>query len=125
MNKFPDEVILKDAGMRGHSRLFELQNDFRYISSYGTITVPKGFITDGASIPEVFWNIFQPFGPWFKAAIPHDWGYSKLNTQYTRSEVDLIFKEAMYNLGIGWVKRETIYRAVQLFGWTVYKGYKG
>lgn len=86
--------------------------------------MPALFVTDGASIPRMFWNIFPPTGSYFKAAIIHDYLYSSLNDKFSRSESDLIFKEAMFNLGIGWIKRETIYRAVQLFGWTAFKGLK-
>lgn len=121
---FPDELRLKDAGMRRGSRLFSLENDFRYVSSLGEIVVPKAFITDGASIPRIFWSILQPFGPYFKAALIHDFLYSPMNDKFTRAEADAIFKEAMFNLGIGWIKREAIYRSVRVFGGSSYKGYK-
>jgi hypothetical protein len=39
----------------------------------------------------------------------------------TRPEADEIFKEAMYNLGVGWLTRGTIYTAVRLGGWASYK----
>lgn len=115
---FPDPIILTDAGMVGSSRTFRLVSRFRYISSYGEIVVPKGFITDGASIPSVFWSIISPFGDYFGAAIIHDYLYNHDTeySNYSREEADLIFKEAMFNLGVPWLRRETIYRAVQLFG---------
>lgn len=121
---FPDALHLMDGGMKGDSRLFILENDFHYVSSMGVIRVPKLFVTDGASIPRIFWNILQPFGIYFKAAIIHDYLYSNLNQDFTRLEADLIFKEAMFNLGLGFVKREAIFRAVRMFGWKSYKGYK-
>lgn len=121
---FPDELVFKDGGMKSGSRLFIIKQSFRYVSGYGEIKVPALFVTDGASIPRMFWNIFPPTGSYFKAAIIHDYLYSSLNDKFSRSESDLIFKEAMFNLGIGWIKRETIYRAVQLFGWTAFKGLK-
>ena len=122
MNPFPDSIDLADGGMRGGSRLFILKANFRYISSMGLITVHKGFITDGASIPQIFWNIMPPFGQYFGAAIIHDWLYSQNNHQFSRQQADDIFKEAMFNIGVGWVKRETIYRAVRLFGGRSFKG---
>lgn len=39
------------------------------------IVVPKGFETDGASVPRLFWNIITPFGPIRYEAILHDFGY--------------------------------------------------
>jgi hypothetical protein len=122
MEYFPDKLHFEDAGMRGGSRIFKLENEFRYISSKGTITVPKDFITDGASIPMIFWAILSPFGDYFAAAVVHDYLYSALyDAGFTRRESDLIFKEAMWNLGIPWYRRETIYRAVQMFGGYAYR----
>ena len=37
------------------------------------ITIPKGFITDGATIPKLFWNILSPFGRFFKSCALHDY----------------------------------------------------
>jgi len=125
MNRhFPDTVTLQDAGMRGDSRIFRLMHFFRYHSSCGTVTIPTGFITDGASIPKVFWSILYPFGPYFPAALVHDYLYSKASNQFfhvSRETADKIFKEAMFNIGIGWITRETIYRAVRIGGRKSYK----
>lgn len=116
MNPFPDILHFDDAGMRGSSRCFMLTKDFRYSSSYGLITVPAGFITDGASIPKMFWSVLSPFGDYFAAAVVHDYLYSPRNETYTRKESDLIFKEAMFNIGVPWYRRELIFRAVRMFG---------
>lgn len=114
---FPDKMHFEDAGLRGASRCLRLTKRFRYRSSKGVIEVPEGFITDGASIPKAFWNILSPFGTYFAAAIIHDFLYSLESTyNFTRKEIDLIFKEAMYNDGVDWLTREIVYRAVQMFG---------
>lgn len=122
---FPDVAQFKDAGMRGDCRIFQLTANFSYHSSVGKITVRKGFYTDGASVPRVFWSIFSPFGSYFSAALIHDFLYSKDSNNIfplaDRKEADLIFKEAMYNAGVGWLTRETVYRAVRLGGWRSYK----
>jgi hypothetical protein len=122
MKLFPDRLILEDAGTRNGSRLFRLEREFRYRSSYGIITVPAGFITDGASIPRCFWNILAPFGEYFEAAIIHDFLYTEGNRRFTRKQSDLIFKEAMFNIGIGWFTRGIIYRAVRLGAGSLFKG---
>lgn len=121
---FPDQLDLRDHGLRGDIRMFRLIGPFTCYSSYGTITVPAGFITDGASIPRVFWTLLMPFGPYFAAAIIHDYLYSDLNMRFTREQSDLIFKEAMFNLGLDWPRREAIYRAVRAFGGRSFKGTK-
>jgi len=122
---FPDVAQFSDAGMRGGSRIFRLTAAFRYRSPVGTITIPKGFYTDGASVPKMFWNIFSPWGSYFSAALVHDYLYSKDSDDSfpvaDRKEADLIFKEAMFNAGVGWITRETVYRAVRLGGWASYK----
>ena len=119
---FPDVAQFSDAGMRGDSRIFRLTSPFRYLSEIGEIEVPTGFLTDGASVPRIFWNIFSPFGNYFPAALIHDYLYSKSSTWLiTRAEVDEIFLDAMKDVGVGWITRRTIYRAVRLGGWASYK----
>jgi hypothetical protein len=124
---FPDELILKDAGMRGSSRLLRLVYYFRYMSPLGCVTVPMGFVTDGASIPRMFWSIMGPHGPWFYAAIIHDYLYAKASDgrfDCSRAEADEIFLAAMKDLGVRWHQRTIIYRAVRLFGWRSYKKFR-
>jgi len=72
MSSFLDPLILEDIG----DRTFRLVSSFRFHiggdDSDEIITVPVGFITDFASIPQIFWNILPPFGPYGKAAVIHD-----------------------------------------------------
>lgn len=35
--------------------------------------IPKGFISDGATVPRCFWPIFPPVGKYFRAALVHDY----------------------------------------------------
>lgn len=119
---FPDALKVQDGGIIGGTRVFRLLDRYRYRSSLGTVTVPTGFLTDGASIPRVFWSVLEPFGPWFPAAIIHDFLYTQGNRAYTRLEADVIFKEAMFNLHLDWPRREMIYRAVRAFGAGSYRG---
>lgn len=121
---FPDELILRDAGMRGGSRMFRLGSWYRVLTSLGAVTIPAGFLTDGASIPQVFWNILAPFGEYFPAALLHDYLYSQASTGHfntTRKQADALFLEAMFNLGVPWHTRHTIHAAVRAFGWRSYK----
>lgn len=122
---FPDSIILQDAGMRGSSRLFRVFDRYRYLSpKWGEITVPAGFVTDGASVPQVFWNILSPFGDYFGSALIHDYLYSPANNWFTRAEADEIFLEAMTLAGVPWIRRRIIYRAVRLGGWRSFRGLK-
>lgn len=119
---FPDELNFTDAGMRGDSHIFRLIDRFRYLSEFGIVTVHKGFETDGASIPKAFWSVLSPYGPYFQAAVIHDFLYSRWNLTHDREDSDLIFKAAMYDLGVDWFQREVIYQAVRWFGWRSFKG---
>jgi hypothetical protein len=121
---FPDEILLKDAGMRGGSRIFRLEHYFRVNTSFGKVTVPTGFETDGASVPQVFWSVFPPLGKYFPAAVLHDYLYSRQSTLHfecDREEADFLFLEAMFNLGVPWHTRHTIHMAVRMFGGKSYK----
>lgn len=123
-DKYPDKILLEDVGMSGDSRLFRTLKEFRFFSKHGLIVVPKGTVTDGASIPRVFWSILSPFGEYFKAALPHDHLYSPDNKTFTRKQADEILLEGMIVLGVNPVKRFAIYRAVRWFGWRNYRGLK-
>ena len=72
-------------------------------------TVPIGFITDGASIPKIFWSfIGSPFtGLYRRAALIHDYLYATQTT--TRVYADRVFLEAMFFLKVSWWKRKTMY----------------
>ena len=126
-DKFPDlPAKFEKYGSRGGSMLIKISDYFRYASRFGVVKVPKDFISDGASVPRPFWSIFSPFnGDYFEAALIHDYLYSKASTEkhpdLTRKEADLIFMDAMYDLGVGWWSRHAIHRAVRLGGWASYK----
>jgi len=81
------------------------------------INVPKGFVTDGASIPRACWSIIgSPFtGKYKRAAMVHDWLYHELTT--TRIYADRIFLEIMQERKVSLWKRLSMYRAVRTFGW--------
>lgn len=83
------------------------------------ITVPAGFVTDLASIPQFAWSLgFAPDGPWAKAAVIHDYLYSTKGQGgvYTRAQADSILDEAMADLGVpGW-RRAIIWAAVRVGG---------
>lgn len=101
----------------GAGREFRLLSGFDYTTSVndiGTIRVPAGFVTDFASVPRFFWRLFPPTGAYGKAAVIHDYLYRC--TELARDVCDQIFLEAMECLGVDWVTRRIIYRAVRLFG---------
>lgn len=71
-------------------------------------------------VGQPFWSIWPPYDPrWGKAAIIHDELY-KLKGRYpgrtyTRRESDLVFLEAMNDLGAGYFTRHTMFNCVRVF----------
>ena len=87
------------------------------------ITVSAGFITDFASVPRPFWNLIPPWGKHGKAAILHDWLYYKPDGR-TRAFCDRILLEALHALGVRWLRRRIMYRAVRLCGWAAWRKHR-
>lgn len=61
--------------------------------SSGTITVPKGFVTDLASTPKEIWQWYPPFGKYLAASILHDYLYWRQIC--TQVEADKILVQTM------------------------------
>lgn len=115
---FLSEIITKDL-LDG--RNYQLVRPLVYITEVAgvpttdlIIKVPKGFVTDFASIPRGLWNVFPPMGKYNGAAIVHDYLYRR--TIWDREICDAVFLEAMQALGVNWLSRHLIYRVVRLFG---------
>lgn len=86
------------------------------------VRVPDGYITDGASVPRIFWNIIPPWGKYGQAAIVHDYlcEYLEVETSegkrsITRKECDAIFLEAMLVLSVPTPKAKCIHAGVSLY----------
>ena len=61
--------------------------------SDNVVRIPAGFCSDGVSVPRPFRWIIEPWGPYARAAIVHDFLY---NTQsLPRKDADEIFREAI------------------------------
>lgn len=78
------------------------------------ITIPKGFKTDLASIPRIFWSFYPPFGDYMNAAIIHDYLYK---IKFNRKLSDRIFLMIMKEDKVGWFTRTLFYITVRMFGW--------
>jgi hypothetical protein len=88
---------------------------YRIGSSTFIITVPKGFVTDFASIPEVFWSAdLSPNGKYSKAAIVHDYLYWTQGC--TREQADNLLDIAMKESNVSFVTRSGVYGGVRLGG---------
>lgn len=78
-----------------------------------TITVPAGFETDFASVPQFAWWFCAPCaGNHAKPAVLHDF---LCETTSNQKLTDKLFLEAMKTNGVGWVKRAAMYWAVRAY----------
>lgn len=90
-----------------------------------TITVPKGFITDLASVPRIFWGIVASFELSLSGPLFHDLIYrcagqipaELVNPDhiFERDETDALFLELMVKSGVPHWKCRVAYRAVRTF----------
>lgn len=103
---------------------FIMGTHYRYRTLSGKlIDIPKGFITDLASIPKMFRNIFNTYGKnYTRAAVIHDYLYAQgYKMGINRKQADEIFLEIMKERGVSIFKRQAMYRAVRLFGASHYR----
>lgn len=92
-----------------------LLSDFEYHRDCEEIIkVPKGFLTDGASIPKVVWSwIGHPLAEYAPASVIHD--FCCQWSPRDNPKADYIFYECMAKLKIPYLKRTIMYWAVSLF----------
>lgn len=88
---------------------------YRYNDGAGEKEIPKGFVTDFASIPRLFWNLISPTQLGDVGPIKHDWTYR--NGIGTREAADKQFLRDMEADNIGWWRRKSAYRLVRIWGW--------
>ena len=111
------ELINNDNG--GLWRLYE---PLLYISSvYGSIAVPRGFITDFASVPRFLFTYLLVGNTAHAAAIVHDFLYRKdCSKDLTKDQADAVFYEAMEATKIPQWRRKLIYAGVRVGGSSAY-----
>lgn len=111
-------VVEKIDGTR-----WRLARDLVFASGFvGAITVPRGFVTDFASVPRMP-LLFAVFGDrGHAAAVVHDWLYqthqvgSPRTTPVTRDESDHVFHEALIEEGVAPWRARAMYLAVKFCG---------
>jgi hypothetical protein len=87
------------------------------------VEVPKGFVTDFASVPSMFWTWLPRIGRYGLPAIAHDWLYWDQSAA-DRDDADRLLNTAMADFDVSGMRRTLIYRAVQLFGGFAWDGNK-
>jgi hypothetical protein len=87
---------------------------YRIGISNATMTVPVGFVTDFASIPQALQSIIRQNGLYILPAVVHDYLYWKQTC--TREQADQIFMLAMIENKVADVHRFPIHAAVRAAG---------
>ena len=79
---------------------------------YKDITIPKGYPTNGANIPRIFWIIIPPNDSNnLPAVVVHDY----LCDEGLYTKADIYFKDIIFELGVNPIKTYTMYFAVRAF----------
>lgn len=129
---FDSELSIRAVG----PRTWSLTSPLIWTGREGqTFTVPIGFVTDFASVPRFLRWLVEPYGPYTRAAVLHDWllvelaGWSRRHlgnvviapmdgsddAPPARSrDCDGIFRAAMADLGTPGVLRWSMWAAVRL-----------
>lgn len=84
------------------------------------INIPKGYLTDGASVPRILWSICPKWDKAHRAVILHDYlceyrivTINGVPTYISREEVDRLFLYALKYEGLTKLKYSLMYGAVR------------
>ncbi|MNF69611.1 hypothetical protein D3C85_570190 [compost metagenome] len=80
------------------------------------VTAPRGFATDLASVPRMFWTVFPPCGQYTPAAVIHDYLYWTQPENCNKECADSILLNAMSDANVSEKTRKSIYYAVKYAG---------
>ena len=100
---------------------YELMEPMRFWIDYIECEIPAGFVSDGASIPKMFWSIItSPFHPKvIKRAFQHDYLYRVHIV--SRKRADKKLKKGLIYDGFAEETAETMYSTLYLFGGSAYR----
>lgn len=98
--------------------LFRTLEPLEYVWRGKRFTVPAGFESDGASVPEFLWASVSPRidNRTLRGAIGHDYLYRTHPQGWTKSEADAMFRDLIREDGLSWWKSQKAYWGVCLFG---------
>lgn len=100
------------------SRSIKLMED---VEVFG-VKLPKGYISDGGSIPRFAWTVDSPFTDGMLAYLVHDYRYTNIeDSTFTRRHADWELLCNLEHCGLNIVRRILIYMAVSTFGGVFWK----
>ena len=112
-------VDVEVAFISGQPRNIMVLNDYFYFDRKTGITwdIPKRFVSDGASIPQIVWTFLgvSPFiHPGRMAFLPHDVACVAKGMPY--QEVHLMYYHCLMDLGAPYDQAKQFYKAVVDYG---------
>jgi hypothetical protein len=120
-----DLRILQKAEIKLHKLPMVWYGEFQrdaicYSGIAGNILIPRGFLTDGGSVPRFFWRLIDSTDPdILYPAFAHDFLYSTHGgpKHLKRRVCDKVLREQMKALKVRKWKIAAVYLGVRLFGW--------
>jgi hypothetical protein len=108
---FESDVVVREVD----DNTWQLVEDLRYVGNTDRFVVPAGFRTDFASVPRVFVWLIPKYGRYTKAAILHDFLCDESRAdRFDRDDADGLFRRAMRELGVSFLRRWVMWGAVSL-----------
>ena len=121
---FLTDLVTSDDEKSGNKSVLLADLVYQLIPDNPTVlVVPKGFVTDYASIPRVIQLLIPKLGRHRKAAVLHDYLYAK-DCDYQsllQAECDSVFLSAMKGSGVSKWKRCSLYSGVRVGGWASFR----
>ena len=120
MSSFTSDLVVRIEQGEWHGRgtftvMEAFSYDMGYLGSGKTITIPRGFVSDGLSIPW-FARAFMPIlGKGAKAGVLHDY---LLWQGWSTRDAAGVFREALAVLGVQNPRRALMYWSVKYWPWS-------
>ena len=110
---FTSDLVVREIG----PDLWKVEADLHYEGNEGRLTVPAGTVTDFASVPKLLRWFIPKYGRYNKAAVLHDFLSGEAAAgRFARSDADGLFRRAMRELGVGYVRRRLMWVGVRWGG---------
>lgn len=99
------------------SRLFRLISPLQYTGKQETFIVPAGFVTDLATVPQVFQWLVDDHGAYTQAAVLHDWLCIEAHAgRLSRRDADGLFRRVLREENVAWLRRWLMWAGVRAGG---------
>jgi hypothetical protein len=98
---------------------YEILEDCKILSEQSIYVIPRGFITDGASVPILGRSFFPAMNKYFGAAVAHDYycGVANANGLYAyREKADKEFYGNLIECGTNKTRAKLMSYAVRAYG---------